>query len=344
MALYHLAKTCRGQGHMDLWRLAVQHALRMPHHSYQEIYQRGNVKLLLSDWSGWIDREARIHDPVVNYLESRELREIRFNIRAWDGQENIDDQSLLLVSEGTLGDCLQMLRYIPAVAAQCGKLTLMVQPEVAPLVRRAYGRQISVILPGTLGLGYDRYAWLTSLPALIDKPPAFTRLPGVESTRPSEAVGGLPLDVGICWASDPDCLDQDSRSVPPQLLASLFAREDLRWWSLQTGVGAADLSANDRVRPPAAPLYTFAQMAQMIARLDAVVTVDAAVAHLSGLLEIPTYVLLCADADARWALDQTTEWYPTMRFTRQDRTDCWDDALAVLHQQLETYTRQIATV
>jgi hypothetical protein len=344
IALYNLANVSRRHGHMDLWRLAVECAFQLPHHSHQELYERGNAKLLLDDWSGWIDRESRIYDPVINYLESRHIRDIRFNIQAWDGREGIGDRSLLLVSEGTLSDCLRMLRYIPTIASRCGRLTLSVQPEVAQLLRSAYGHLATVTLLGTQGLEYDRYAWMTSLPALTGGLPDLTRLPGVKSATPSESGVGLPLDVGVCWAGDLDCLDLDRRSISLHQLAPLLVREDMRWWSLQTGVAAAEVVVSHRVRTPAAPLHTLAQMAQLTVGLGAVVTVDAAVAHIAAMLEVPTYVLLHAEADARWGLGESTRWYPTVRLIRQDCIGTWDDAVAELSDLLSAHARQIVAV
>ena len=56
----------------------------------------------------------------------------------------------------------------------------------------------------------------------------------------------------------------------------------------------------------------------LIANLDHVITVDTAVAHLSGALGIPTSVLLWSVPDWRWMLHRPDNaWYPTIRLYRK---------------------------
>jgi ADP-heptose:LPS heptosyltransferase len=68
--------------------------------------------------------------------------------------------------------------------------------------------------------------------------------------------------------------------------------------------------------------------------LDCVISVDTAVAHLAGALGLPTFTLLHSTADARWGLDDTTPWYPSMRLIRQHVAGRWDDAVHVLRSSV----------
>jgi hypothetical protein len=339
LPLYTLATLCQRQGRMDLSRRLLDRALALPHHSYQQIYRRGQAKLLLDDWSGWKDLESRIHDPASGYLASRTIRLLRFNTRAWDGQENIEDKSLYVIADGGFSDCLQMLRYIPIVSARARQLVLCVPPELASLVRQAYGDRLSLTLRGVAdATSYDRYAWMMSLPALIGELPPFARLPGIKrDEHPSSTIG-------ICWSGDLNWPGNSERSISLDLLARLFEREELHWYSLQTGAAAAEIGTQSRVRPTPTPLYSFAQTAQWIAKLGAVVTVDTAVAHLAGAMGVPTWVLLSADADPRWGLGATTPWYPTARLIRQRVVGDWADVQTVLSAELEARAWQVETV
>jgi ADP-heptose:LPS heptosyltransferase len=68
--------------------------------------------------------------------------------------------------------------------------------------------------------------------------------------------------------------------------------------------------------------------AALIANLDHVITVDTAVAHLSGALGIPTSVLLWSVPDWRWMLHRPDNaWYPTMRLYRKKRRGRWPEVL-----------------
>jgi hypothetical protein len=344
LPLYELATLCRRHGHTDLWRALLDCAVALPHDSYQQIYHRGRAKLLLDDWSGWHDLESRIYDPSASYLASRAVRVLRFNVRAWDGRENIQDKSLYVIADGGFGDCLQMTRYIPTLADRAGHLVLCVRPELADLIRQAYGDRVTLTLRGVEDNKlYDRYAWMMSLPALIGGPPPFTTFPGVTPSR-RPTTPEPRAEIGICWTGDINWTGDAERSLPLDSLSPLLARADMRWFSLQTGAAAETIKGDARISSPAAPLYSFVQTAALAARLDAIVTVDTAIAHLAGALGVPTWVLLSADADPRWGTGSTTHWYPYLRLVRQRAVGDWTDALAEVERELETCVRQATPV
>ena len=55
----------------------------------------------------------------------------------------------------------------------------------------------------------------------------------------------------------------------------------------------------------------------MIARLDLVITVDTAIAHLAGALGKPVWIVLHVAPDWRWLAKRTdSPWYPTARLFR----------------------------
>src|ERR1051325_10970119 len=79
------------------------------------------------------------------------------------------------------------------------------------------------------------------------------------------------------------------------------------------------------------------ETAAAIANLDLVITIDTSVAHLTGALGRPVWILLPWVADWRWLTDRTdTPWYPTAPLFRQPRRDDWDDVVARVGQALKT--------
>ena len=72
-----------------------------------------------------------------------------------------------------------------------------------------------------------------------------------------------------------------------------------------------------------------------VCKLDLVISVDTAMAHLAGALGHPAWVLLPWSADPRWLRHQNNSvWYPTLRLWRQhtpgDWTNVVDDVLAAI--------------
>jgi hypothetical protein len=84
----------------------------------------------------------------------------------------------------------------------------------------------------------------------------------------------------------------------------------------------------------APPLKDFADTAALIETLDQVITIDTAVAHLSGALAKPTTLLLHANADWRWLQGRSdSPWYPTVRIYRQDVAGDWSGVLRDLGRE-----------
>jgi ADP-heptose:LPS heptosyltransferase len=110
-------------------------------------------------------------------------------------------------------------------------------------------------------------------------------------------------------------------------MAPLAQLPDVTFVSLQKDHHAADAK-----QPPAGmrlidltdQLKDFGETAALIANLDAVVTIDSAVAHLAGGLGARTFMLLPFACDWRWLPElPTTCWYPTMLLFRQKTREAW---------------------
>jgi hypothetical protein len=117
--------------------------------------------------------------------------------------------------------------------------------------------------------------------------------------------------------------------MPLALLAPLGQIPGVRFISLQKGSAAQQQMRRPEVAPLRLVDWTdeltdFAQTAALIERLDLVISVDTAVAHLAGALGKPVWVLLTYAADWRYLLNRDdSPWYPTMRLFRQSTHGDW---------------------
>jgi hypothetical protein len=80
---------------------------------------------------------------------------------------------------------------------------------------------------------------------------------------------------------------------------------------------------------------SMADAAALVAALDLVVCVDAAVGHLAGAVGQPAWVLVSYNADWRWMPDRAdTPWYPSVRLFRQPKPGDWDAVFARVRDEL----------
>jgi ADP-heptose:LPS heptosyltransferase len=77
-----------------------------------------------------------------------------------------------------------------------------------------------------------------------------------------------------------------------------------------------------------AAVTDFADTAALISNLDLVVAVDSSVAHLSGALGKPIWLLNRATSEWRWGRNkETSPWYPTMRIYNQKKLLEWENPI-----------------
>ena len=257
--------------------------------------------------------------------------------RAWDGREDLAGRTLLLYAEQGFGDGFQAARYVPVVAGRAGRVVLFCHPEQARLFARLPG--VSAVVAGADSLpAYDRFAALMSLPylcgtrslqAIPRAVPYLSPPPDVADRWRSRMAPLAGPKVGLVWAGKPN--PDPLRTIPLADLAPLLAVPGVRWFSLQLGAPAVDLArvaGREGVTDLSPDLTDFAETAAAMEQLDLFITIDSAVAHLSGALGRPTWTLLPFSPDWRWLLDRAdSPWYPTMRLFRQTERKQWGSVI-----------------
>lgn len=150
------------------------------------------------------------------------------------------------------------------------------------------------------------------------------------------------MRVGLCWTGAPGHRNNFNRSVPAIALAPLFAVEGIAWVGL-CREGWKPEMASILVNGLDGCLDWF-DTAKVIQTLELVVTVDTAIAHVSGGLGVPAWLLLHVVPDFRWGLTGTaTHWYRSLRIFRQPIADEWASTVAQVADALrqEVHARRM---
>jgi hypothetical protein len=270
----------------------------------------------------------------------REIETAFPGCRPWRGEPVADRTIVVQLVEG-LGDNLEALRFAVAVRAEGGRVLLGCDPRLQTLAQ-ASGAASGFIerpLPERHTHGAADYhlvvgGWLheSGLPASRWPSGPYLTVPDREPS-PVLAEAGSPR-VGIVWAGNPDFALEASRGLPYAALKRLVAATpDVTWVSLQhaTHPRANELRATPvtrRVRDAGPTLHSMLETAQLLRRLDLLVTIDSAPAHLAGALGTPVWTLLGPTFNWRWRIDgERTPLYPTMRLVREATTGDWNAAV-----------------
>jgi hypothetical protein len=124
-------------------------------------------------------------------------------------------------------------------------------------------------------------------------------------------------------------------------LTPLLAQPDVDFVSLQRDVRETDAAAlrnATAVLRPDLDQADFADTAAIIETLDLVIAVDTAVAHLTGALRKPLWLLLPYSPDWRWMLEcDDSSWYPGARLFRQPRIGDWDSVIGRIAEGLASF-------
>ncbi|WP_019503035.1 tetratricopeptide repeat protein [Pseudanabaena sp. PCC 6802] len=263
----------------------------------------------------------------------------------WDGSD-LAGKSILIHSEQGYGDTIQFIRYLSLLRERNARLVVACP---TPLIR------LLSHMEGIAAIG-DRYEqlpatdWripLMSLPRLfgttLESIPK--RVPYISAPNAPDLEFRAPhhnIHVGLVWASKPGHLTANKRSCPFSLLSLVLSIPGIYFYSLQKDVPSSErhlLDAHhDRITDLGHQIGDFADTASLISKMDLIITVDTAVAHLAGAMGKPVWVLLPYASDWRWLLDRDdSPWYPTMRLFRQKQIGNWEGVITRVAMDLRKW-------
>jgi tetratricopeptide (TPR) repeat protein len=288
---------------------------------------------------GWREYEWRTHYASVPPRQFTQPR--------WNG-EPLNDRRILLHAEQGFGDTIQFSRYAKLVAERGGRVLLECQPALERLLRRLDHVE-QVIAAGEPPPPFDLHCPLLSLPMVFDTD--LTSIPAdvpylsadprdAETWHARLAGDSSGMKVGLAWAGSTAHINDRNRSLAPEQLRDLFTLSGISFVSLQVGPRGSEAKRLPGVHDVTADLHDFADTAALIANLDLIITVDTALAHLSGALGKRTWILLPTPGDFRWLLHRDdSPWYPTARLFRQPTPGDWATPLRRLREELSQLAR-----
>lgn len=319
-----------------------------PHHAEHHF----NLALALLQCGAFTEGWKEYHWRLAR-TEPRTL--IPVNERSPKHMSVIQHRRVVLVAEQGLGDTIQFIRFGPMLRPWVRELHLCVPDKlsglcarldcwdsiVEPMQARCLQAQGAIAVP------------LLSLPGILQAEPPFNT--GQAYVQPAKEQVALWRErlmhdhpheriVGLNWQGNPLAEQEDGfqgRSIALEQLAPLAEVPGIQFVALQKGPGSEQLqrcSFQERfvaAQNVISECWDFCETSAIAAACDLVVTVDTALAHLSGAIGQDTWVLLQAIPEWRWGTaGDRTPWYGTMRLFRQPRPSDWTSVVLAVQREL----------
>lgn len=290
-------------------------------------YNLSRALLMVGDYAqGWLENEWRWDAQHYRNCDKS------FPFPLWQG-EPLNGQKILLIQEQGYGDAIQMIRYAPLVAQRGGKVRVLCDKLLQRLFTSIPAVEHAATLESPLPEA-DCCCPMLSLPKLFSTsletiprevpylfPPKDTPLLKWEKNTAHPSVG-------LIWRGK-------SRG---QLTASAFLPllniPGIHFVSLQKDTLPGELD-NLPITDAQTHLTDFAATSAIMTKLDLIISMETASAHLAGAIGKPVWILIPYASEWRW-LSQGTQapWYPTATLYRQTEPNSWTDTIAHLAQDL----------
>lgn len=289
----------------------------------------------------WPLYELRQKSLAAQELETR-LSNIQ-QLRALD--EAQPGQHVLLVKEQGLGDMIQFIRFYRQLQAHGLTVTLMVPTPLRRLLTQLPASVVTDI-DTTTERPYDFWCFIPSLPAICNVDiddidgRAYLSTANADFSHKHWGDSTHPV-IGIAWRGSAGN-QRNPRQIDLQELLQGLPRSS-RIAPLHHDLSTQEelALANDcRVVSALTPDTDLADAADLIHACDVIVSIDTALAHLSGALGKRTWLLLPKSADWRWMRGDDSPWYQSLRLFRQAQSANWSDVLTQVREEFaKTFPR-----
>ena len=310
--------------------------------NYAEAYWCKSLDLLLKgDFkNGWVLYEWRWKKDDFTTPKRN------FSKPLWLGNEPLNGKSILLHSEQGFGDIIQFSRYAKSVAELGARVIMEVPAAMVDLFKKLDGIA-ELVITGSILPAFDYHCPLLSLPLafktnLINIPTAHAYLQTDRNkvTDWASRLGDKTAKrVGLVWRGSTTHKNDHNRSI---ILSQLlpYLPDNYEYVSLQK-----ELRENDNatlqaynIRHFGDKLNDFSDTAALCDLMDVIICVDTSIAHLSGALGKPTWVLLPFSPDWRWLLNRSDSvWYPSVKLYRQNAIGDWSNVFYELQKDLSNW-------
>ena len=306
---------------------------------YAESYYNLSLLHLLR---GNLDEGFKYHEWRLK-IKKPTAAPVRTNL-IWDGEQSLSGKHFVVYEEQGLGDIIQFCRYLPVLEQKGANVTFKVKSNLHALLQTMDSKtSLNTRLPEENKIDFElpMMSLPLALKTTVETIPAqipYLYADDQRKKRWNEKLGNKTVTrIGLVWSGSTWHKNDHNRSLLLNQLTSLLVLP-VEFHSLQKEVREIDiktLTDFPKINQHQDDLLDLSDTAALIDEMDLVISVDTAVAHLSGAMGKKTFILLPYSPDYRWMLDRAdSPWYPTATLFRQPSVGDWDSVISEIRQLL----------
>jgi len=240
----------------------------------------------------------------------------------WNGSS--EPITLLINADFGVGDTIHFFRFIHLAQQKVLNAILRCDGELRGLLTGIQIIDKDQDLPN-----FDKIIHMMALPGLLDV--KIDGKPYLQQNRDSDICQEIDklsfFKLGVCWAGNPFNPRDAVRSIPLEMFNEIIP-EGMRPFCLNKVYDPPENYLNMR-----GYMKTWLDTSKLVSSMDLIITVDTALAHLSGALGKETWLLLSdIDPDWRWGLKgEKTIWYDSVKLFRGN----WKDVINNVRDALQ---------
>ncbi len=284
---------------------------------------------------GWEEYEWRLRLP--NHHHNHEFLKPK-----WSG-EDLKNKTLLIICEQGFGDSIQFIRFIELLSKDGAKIIIMSPKELISLLKEQ--KNVDQVISYEEPLpDYDFYIPMLSIPKVLEwKPNTFTQdFPYLHiKEKDLTFISKDKINIGLLTQTRRGANDEKFRSIELTRFEGVFDKEKHNVVSLDFFAGGGNtplgnLQLASGVVDVVPEILDFMDTANIIQKLDLIISVDTVVVHIAGALNKKVWLMLAAVPGWRWDLNfpTTTPWYPSVQLFRQPLYNDWDTVINEIKNEL----------
>lgn len=241
--------------------------------------------------------------------------------RIWK-DEPLDGKILLFRCEGGFGDQIANFRFAKKFQEMGAIVIISCSSEIKKMF--SHHGFICIDNNATDSVYYDYWIPAMSAPYLLNM--EYSDLDGSPYLKPMETkklfAKEKTLKVGIRWSGNPDFEDEQNRRFDPNLMISMYDVPNTTFYSLQRDENLVDGLPFCDMRNQ---LTDWDETASIISDCDLIISSCTSIAHLSGAMGIPTWVVVPILPYYTWSVPgNKSRWYDSVTLYRQKKFGDWD--------------------